>query len=243
MSAPAMARWAPWFAVGLVVGCNAPISTSAPASATTPESTPAAMPQATRAAEAATTTDPGFVALDSSVIAASDTLDTLRKRLGAANVVNAKVPGAEGEEFDGWRVFADDPTRSLYIYLDDAGTHPTLVRVLDRESHWQRADGIRMGRTLTELAQRNGAPVGFTGFDWDYGGSCCDWHDGKLARDPAMGGMTLCPPETAATADADYPMGDAQFDSNHPWVVAHPPTVCEFGLAFDLAAPAAPETP
>jgi hypothetical protein len=98
-----------------------------------------------------------------------------------------------------------------------------------------------MGRTLAELAARNGAPVGFTGFDWDYGGSCCDWHGGRLEHDPPTGGLTLCPPETDATADPGYPMGDAQFDSNHPWVVAHPPTVCEFSVA--LAPPEPPEAP
>ena len=194
---------------------------------------PAVTAPPTPPAISANPVESGFVVLDATVIGAADTLETLRARFGADNVVTARVPGAEGEEFAGWIVFPDDPKRRIHVYLDDAGTHPSLLRLLDRESRWQRSDGIRMGRTLTELAARNGAPVGFTGFDWDYGGSCCDWNGGKLERDPPTGGMTLCPPQVDAVADPDYPMGDAQFDSSHPWVVAHPPMVCEFSLVLE----------
>jgi hypothetical protein len=215
----------------LLAGCEAPrpavqASPASPAPATKQSrvNDPAAKPSLV---------DPGYAALDDSVIAATDTLDTVRARVGATQVVAGKVPGAEGEEFDGWHVYPDDPARRLYVYLDDATHRPVLLRVLDVESTWQRGDGIRMGRTLAELAERNGKPVGFTGFDWDYGGGCCDWNGGALERDPPTGGMTLCPPQTEAVSDPDYPMGDAQFDSNHPWVVAHPPAVCEFSLPIE----------
>lgn len=209
-----------------------------------PAPIPAAAAQPATAATSATALiEPGYAALDASVVGAADTLDTLRARFGERNVIAARVPGAEGAQFDGWQLFPDDPARRVHVYLDDAQAHPSLLRVLDRASRWQRGDGIRMGRTLTELAARNGAPVGFTGFDWDYGGSCCDWNAGALERDPPAGGMTLCPPPTEATADPGYPMGDAQFDSTHPWVVAHPPVVCEFSIALEPAAPAARDRP
>ena len=228
--------------IALALGaCDAPREPAADASPVATATVPAVAAPTTQPAAPLHPVDPGFVALDATVIGVADTLDTLRARFGAGNVVAAQVPGAEGEEFAGWIVFPDDPKRRIHVYLDDAGTHPSLLRLLDRESRWQRSDGIRMGRTLTDLAARNGAPVGFTGFDWDYGGSCCDWHGGRLERDPPTGGMTRCPPETDATADPGYPMGDAQFDSNHPWVVAHPPAVCEFSLALDPPAP--PEAP
>lgn len=211
---------------GLLAGCEAPREA---AISTTASSLPTANEPATPTA----TVDSGYSPLDASVVAPTDTLESLQLRHGDASVVAAKVPGAEGEEFDGWRLYPADPARRLHVYLDDAG-RVSMLRVLDRESRWQRgSDGIRMGRTLTELAARNGKPVGFTGFDWDYGGSCCDWNGGALERDPPTGGMTLCPPQTDATSDPAYPMGDAQFDSNHPWVVAHPPTVCEFSVTFE----------
>ena len=222
----------------LLAGCEVPVAeTASPAEAAKVDapvvSTQPAAAVASAVAATPAAVDAGYTALDASVVGATDTLDTLRARVGAQNAIAAKVPGAEGEEFDGWHLFPADPARRLYIYLDDATGQPSMLRVLDRESRWQRGDGIRMGRTLTELATRNGAPVGFTGFDWDYGGSCCDWNGGKLERDPPTGGMTLCPPQVEAASDPDYPMGDAQFDSNHPWVVAHPPTVCEFSLVLE----------
>jgi hypothetical protein len=226
-----------WLALGIALAAGAcdrvpaPDGSLAAPATTTPPPGPIepAAPKPTTAKGA----EPGFVALDASVIGPDDTMDAARARLGAAEVVAARVPGAEGEEFDGWHVYPDDPKRRLYVYLDDATHRPVLLRVLDVESTWQRGDGIRMGRTLAELAERNGKPVGFTGFDWDYGGGCCDWHGGRLERDPPTGGMTLCPPETDAAVDPDYPMGDAQFDSTNAWVVAHPPSVCEFSLALE----------
>ena len=221
----------------LLAGCEVPVSTTASpareASADAPAASTPPVAAANPTAPMRPIVDAGYRSLATSRIQASDTLDTLRERFGAENVIAAKVPGAEGEEFDGWHLFPADPAQRLYVYLDDATGRPSMLRVLDRESRWQRGDGIRMGITLTELAQRNGAPVGFTGFDWDYGGSCCDWNGGALAREPPTGGMTLCPPQVDAASDPDYPMGDAQFDSNHPWVVAHPPTVCEFSLVLE----------
>jgi hypothetical protein len=212
-----------------LAGCNRAPAPDEAKAAPTPPPAPTIAPTAALIPA----TDAGFVALDASVIRPDDTLESARKRLGAGKVVPARVPGAEGEEFDGWLAYPDDPKRRLYVYLDDATARPVMLRVLDVESTWQRGDGIRMGRTLAELAERNGKPVGFTGFDWDYGGGCCDWHGGRLERDPPTGGMTLCPPPVDAATDPDYPMGDAQFDSTNAWVVAHPPSVCEFSLAFE----------
>ena len=174
------------------------------------------------------TTTP-FPTLAGDVIASTDTLDTLRARHGEANVVATKVPGAEGEEFDGWLLYPDDASRRIHVYLDDAGK-PSTARLLDTESTWQREDGIRMGMTLAELVEKNGAPIGFLGFDWDYGGGITNWNGGRLQRDPPLGPVQLCPPETDATAEPGYPAGDAEFDSGNAWVVAHPPTVCEFSV-------------
>jgi hypothetical protein len=179
----------------------------------------------------------GFDALGTDVIGPHDTIEDVRARVEGANVRPGKVPGAEGEELDGWLVYPDDPERRLYVYLDDARTHPAAVRVLDPESRWQRADGIRMGLTLAELARRNGAPVKFMGFDWDYGGGIIGWNGGRFEREPSLGGITVCPPPAEGEAGPDYPMGEQEFDSDNAWVRAHPPTVCEFGLALE-AAPA-----
>lgn len=172
--------------------------------------------------------------LDASVVAGNDTLATLQARHGADNAVAGKVPGAEGTEFDGWVLFPGDPTRRVYLYVDEASGGPGAARVLDRESAWERADGIRMGLTLAELAARNGAPVGFVGFDWDYGGGVTGFNGGKLQDHAGSGAIVLCPPEGEFADMEGYPSGDSEFDSTNAWVVAHPPVVCEFSV--DLAA-------
>jgi hypothetical protein len=127
-------------------------------------------------------------------------------------------------------LFPGDEARRAYVYLDDDGK-PSMVSVLDAPSHWQRADGIRTGLTLAELVLRNGAPVTFMGFDWDYGGGITNWNGGRLQRDPPAGAVQLCPPviEDNASLD-DYPAGESEFDSTNAWVIAHPPTVCEFSV-------------
>jgi hypothetical protein len=209
-----------------------------PAVAPAPAQAQAPKPAAADPATPATMPTDGMLPLDATVIAATDTLATLRARLGEANVIAATVPGAEGAELSGWILYPDDPPRHAYVYLDDAGTHPLAVRVMDEHSRWQRADGIHIGLDLAQLVQRNGAPIRFMGFDWDYGGGIIGWNGGALERDPPLGGVTLCPPPTEAAADPDYPAGDAEFDSSQAWVVAHPPVVCEFSL--NLEPPASP---
>jgi hypothetical protein len=170
-------------------------------------------------------------ALDA-VANANDTLASLRDRYGAANVKADQVPGAEGEELPGWILYPDDPKRRLYIYTDDGGTHPSLLRVLDGESTWQRGDGIRMGITLTDLVARNGRPITFSGFGWDYGGAIHVWHGGAMEK--GAGGLTLCPPEfPEGRYPENYPSGDAEFSSSDELVVRHPPIVCEFAVVLE----------
>ena len=169
-------------------------------------------------------------------ITATDTLASARARHGAANVVAGKVPGAEGEEFDGWILFPDDPTRRAFIYLDDTG-HPEVLRILDPESTWQRSDGIRMNLGLDELAKRNGKPIEFTGFGWDYGGNIHSWGGGTMEKQLADGGFGLCPPAFPDDIyPPGYPQGEATFSSTLPVVVAHPPIVCTFAVIVDKSA-------
>lgn len=174
--------------------------------------------------------------LDSAATPA-DTLATLRTRHGETNVVAAKVPGAEGEEFDGWILYPDNPGKRVYVYLDQQG-RPEVLRILDVESTWQRSDGIRMGLRLDELARRNGKPIEFSGFGWDYGGNVSGWNGGAMEGQLADGGFGLCPPDFANDEwPAGYPEGDAVFSSALPVVIAHPPTVCTFAVIVGENAP------
>jgi hypothetical protein len=172
--------------------------------------------------------------LDIGVATAKDTFASLKQRYGPENVKDGDVPGAEGEELSGWILYPDDPKRRVYIYLDEAGVHPSLLRALDSESQWQLSDGIRMGLTLTRLVSLNGQKIDFTGFDWDYGGAINDWHHGKMEKTPASGGITLCPPDFQGDQTPEnYPMGDATFSSDNDLVRRYPPVICEFGVSLD----------
>jgi hypothetical protein len=213
-------------------GVSTMSAASAPVTSTSSAAPPAssATAGATASASAATTQ----AELLDTVATATDTLPSLRDRYGAANIKAEKVPGAEGEELPGWILYPDVPERRVYIYPDESGTHPSLLRVLDGESTWRRSDGIRMGMTLAELVVRNGRPIQFSGFGWDYGGAIHDWHGGALEK--GAGGLTLCPPEFAdGQYPENYPSGDAEFSSADALVVRYPPTVCEFTVV--LASP------
>jgi len=142
----------------------------------------------------------------------------LRATFGTANVQVGEVPGAEGEMFRGVVLFPNDAERRAYLYFQDekALRGLSLVRVLDAPSRWHLDSGVRPGMPLAALIARNGAPIRFTGFDWDYGGAISDWHGGRLApRDdtPVRRGIRLGHGEAP---DGSYPMGDAEFASDDP---------------------------
>jgi len=168
-----------------------------------------------------------------------DTLEAVRTRLGLSNAVAGKVPGAEGEELDGWILYPDDPARRVSVYLDEAGL-PTMLKVEDEASGWQRADGVTIGMDSNALETRNGRAFEFSGFDWDYGGYINDWRGGAFApQAQPIGSVRLCPPEFAEGVYPEgYPSGDAAFASDDPIVKAHPPKVCVFDL--NLASATAP---
>jgi hypothetical protein len=225
----------------LLAGCepSAPVA-SAPAPAPTTAAVEPAAPPPTADTPGP---DPGHALLDASVVAPGDTLASVRARHGEANVVAGKVPGAEGEEFDGWILFPGDASRKAFVYLDDAG-RPASVRVIDDagRSRWRREDGIRIGATLDELVALNGKPVRFMGFDWDYGGGITGWNGGALERDPPLGGVTLCA-SCPTQQDACYPLGDAEFDSATAALEGARIVVCDFDVTLDPAGAMDAEAP
>lgn len=170
-----------------------------------------------------------------SLLRPDDTLASARSRLGAAQVAEEELPGAEGETSSGWRLYPDDPERSIEVWLNEAG-RPQALFVRGAKSIWVRADGVRLGMTSAELQAKNGRPFKFFGFEWDYGGAISDWRGGALAVDGATRGpVVLCPPDPYPQ---DYPAGDSEFPSDDPRMVARPAVVCEFGVNLDFVAPA-----
>ncbi len=171
-----------------------------------------------------------------SLLRPDDTLAAVQARLGAAQVVAEELNGAEGETSPGWRLYPDDPERSIEVWLNESG-RPQALFVRGSKSIWVRADGVRLGMTSTDLQAKNGRPFKFLGFEWDYGGAISDWRGGALAVDgTTRGPVVLCPPDPHP---GDYPVGDSEFPSDDPRVVSHPAVVCEFGVNLDFVAPAA----
>jgi len=223
-----------WTLALLLTACggarDAESTNSGDASTPAPDSTPAQQPAATEQAATPKPEAPNAPAIES-LLRADDTLAAAQARLGAESLVAGELMGAEGETFSGWVLYPNDPKRTADVFLDEAGTHPSMIRIDNRESQWQRADGIRIGLDHRQLEALNGGPFTFSGFGWDYGGAVTDWRGGKLdAKDKPRGGLTLCPPDQQPE---DYPIGDAEFSSEDPRVRAHPMRVCEFSVLID----------
>lgn len=213
-----------------LTACREPGDAAPPAS---PDASVA--PAAKAAPEAPPSAVEAIPALES-LLRPDDTLATARARLGAAQVVEEELPGAEGETSSGWRLYPDDAQRSIEVWLNEAG-RPQALFVRGTNSIWTRADGVRLGLTTTELQAKNGRPFKFFGFEWDYGGAISDWRGGALAPDGvSRGPVVLCPPDPYPQ---DYPAGDSEFPSDDPRVVARPAVVCEFGVNLDFVAPVA----
>lgn len=146
---------------------------------------------------------------------AKATLDNLRRRFGANNVRVGKVAGAEGEEFDGIVLFDGDPQRRAEIFFADEANRRGIgmIRVSGDASRWHFDDGLRLGVTLAELVAKNGAPISYTGLDWDYGGTITDWHGGRLetlSQSFPPKGIALTHGENAT----GVPMGEGTYRSD-----------------------------
>jgi hypothetical protein len=146
-------------------------------------------------------------------------IEELRTLFGSANVEEASLVGAEGEENQGVLLFAKELERRAQVFLLEEGPHKRLSTLLiqGEKSLWQ-AGGVRLGMSLGELVRLNGAPISYSGFDWDYGGTILDWHKGHLdkALQQAMAteeGQVFIRLGYEGKART-YPMGDRKFQSD-----------------------------
>jgi len=215
--------------IATLCGCDASHEGQAAESSVSAQNTKAESTDASASKMADRTVDDRNAApMLETLLRSDDTLNTAKTRLGENAVVSVMIDGAEGETFPGWRLYPDDPGRTVDVVLDEAGQYPVALRVTMRESHWRRADGIGMGATSVELETRNGRPFEFYGFEWDYGGAITDWRGGRLdAKNGGRGTLRLCLPENAP---GDYPSGDALFSSDDPRMRANPAVVCEISV-------------
>lgn len=153
-------------------------------------------------------------------ITQATTLEQVQQHFGAANVrVDNQLDGAEGMTYTAWIVFPDDPTKRLeLIPYEEArpGGVLTRIRVADPSSRWRDANGLHPGMTLAELVERNGKSIGFSGLDWDYGGTVLDWNGGKFAlhEDIVIFPTAILTRRPGLPEGAKVPSGDGEFRSD-----------------------------
>ncbi|MEO6172124.1 MAG: hypothetical protein ABIP02_03315, partial [Arenimonas sp.] len=112
----------------------------------------------------------------------SDTLLTLRKQYGDANVIEGELPGPEGETAQGWIIYPNEPEKILMIYPDASSSHPESLLVDETTSKWHLSNSIKLGTDIKTLESLNMKPFIFYGFYWDYGGVITDWNGGELGK-------------------------------------------------------------
>ncbi|WP_395735831.1 hypothetical protein [Prosthecobacter sp.] len=103
----------------------------------------------------------------------------IERAYGKDNLKLQKIPGAEGEEIDGAKLFAETD-RELEIVWDPDNEKKKVVfdiRVIGKA--WKFDNGLKSGMTVEEVEKINGKPFKIAGFEWDYGGYA-NFEGGKL---------------------------------------------------------------
>ncbi|GEP42865.1 hypothetical protein [Brevifollis gellanilyticus] len=106
------------------------------------------------------------------------TLFGLKTMFGGGKVKSVKIPGAEGEEIDGVRLFGGTD-REIEIIFNPEGDEKEIwdVRIIGKG--WKFVNGLTKKMGIAELEKVNGKPYQVNGFGWDYGG-WANFEGGKL---------------------------------------------------------------
>ena len=189
--------------------------------------------QAPPPAQGQTQLAPGQM-LDLSCEAFADaSYDDLTQRFGAENIVNATLPGPEGESYEATIVFPNDPGRRLEVHWQDVSARARIseVSISGEISDWRGPHGLALGQDIEEVERLNGHAFQIYGFGWDYGGNVSDWNAGAFAP---QGGCIVRAQFYANTSDTHI-MGDTPFMSDLPAMRAARPRVSQIGIGFRAA--------
>jgi hypothetical protein len=172
-------------------------------------------------------------------IDSSATEASLRARLGPAAVRADSVYVGEGESELGTVVFPDDSARVIAVLWRDslARSHPRSILVSATRSTWRVYPGVGIGTDLRTLEALNGRAFHLSGFAWDYSGTITAFDGGHL--DTLWGGspdvaptvmLRLSPAPGAPDSLFSQVIGDREFSSQHPAMVALNPRVYQILL-------------
>ena len=144
----------------------------------------------------------------------------IERAYGKKNLKLQKLPGAEGEEIEGAKLFAETD-RELEIVWDPENEKTKVVfdiRVIGKA--WKFDNGLKSGMTVEEVEKINGKPFQIAGFSWDYGGYA-NFIGGKL---DAKASIRFSP---SSDEVPDYLQGDKQLSSSDKKLRAVKPLVDE----------------
>jgi hypothetical protein len=99
---------------------------------------------------------------------------------GSQNLKLQKIPGAEGEEIDGAKLFADTDRELVIVWDPDNDKKQVVFDIRVVGTAWNFDNGLKAGMTVEEVEKINGKPFKIAGFEWDYGGYA-NFEGGKLA--------------------------------------------------------------
>jgi hypothetical protein len=157
--------------------------------------------------------------------------ESLRKRLGKANVRSEDLHVGEGETESGTVVYPDDRKRRIEILWMDPKTKTSPASLRIDGKGWTTATGIRVGQSLRTVEKHNRRPFRMLGFGWDYGGQAGDWRKGDLASADAPCHLVLWF-DAPSSRNVDQVSGDREFSSGHPAMQALDPTIIRIELRF-----------
>ncbi len=106
------------------------------------------------------------------------TLFGLKTLFGADKVKPTKIPGPEGTELEGVRLFAGT-AREVEILFDEESQEKEIIDVRIIGKGWKFTNGLKLGMSIAEVEKSNGKAYQVSGFDWDYGGYA-NFEGGKM---------------------------------------------------------------
>ncbi len=148
------------------------------------------------------------------------TATDIERAYGKQNLKLQKIPGAEGEEIDGAKLFADSDRELVIVWDPDNDKKQVVFDVRVVGTAWKFENGLKAGMTVEEVEKINGKPFKIAGFEWDYGGYA-NFDGGKLSGKASI----RFNPSTENVPE--YLSGDKQLSSTDKQLRAAKPLVEE----------------
>ncbi len=106
------------------------------------------------------------------------TLENLQTAYGKENVIDGELPGPEGSVSPGAWIFKGTDKELQVMWEPETGEKMVTTVIIIGKA-WKFDNGLKLGASIEEVGQANGAPFKLSGFDWDYGG-WANFEGGKL---------------------------------------------------------------